>query len=233
MVKEVPIMILAFDILFLNGKSLLETPFEERRKMLNSVIKSEQLAIDVAKSIVTENVKTAQSFYERALLNGAEGVMVKNLKGIYKPGSRVGFGLKMKPVMESLDLTIVGAEWGTGKRANWLSSFTLACRDGDNFLEIGKMGTGLKEKESGDLSFSQLTKLLKGNILSKNGRTVEIKPNVIIEVEYEEIQKSPTYSSGFALRFPRVLRLREDLSLADVDNLKKVISLKTGQRGRK
>ena len=233
MVKKVPIMILAFDILFLNGKSLLETPFGERREMLNSVIKSEQFAIDVAKSIVTENVKTAQSFYERALLNGAEGVMVKNLNGIYKPGSRVGFGLKMKPVMESLDLTIVGAEWGTGKRANWLSSFTLACRDGDNFLEIGKMGTGLKEKESGGLSFSQLTKLLKGNILSKNGRTVEIKPNVIIEVEYEEIQKSPTYSSGFALRFPRVLRLREDLSLADVDNLKKVISLKTGQRGRK
>ena len=233
MVKKVPIMILAFDILFLNGKSLLETPFGERREMLNSVIKSEQFAIDVAKSIVTENVKTAQSFYERALLNGAEGVMVKNLNGIYKPGSRVGFGLKMKPVMESLDLTIVGAEWGTGKRANWLSSFTLACRDGDNFLEIGKMGTGLKEKESGGLSFSQLTKLLKGNILSKNGRTVEIKPEVIIEVEYEEIQKSPTYSSGFALRFPRVLRLREDLSLADVDNLKKVISLKTGQRGRK
>ena len=95
------------------------------------------------------------------------------------------------------------------------------------------MGTGLKEKESGGLSFSQLTKLLKGNILSKNGRTVEIKPEVIIEVEYEEIQKSPTYSSGFALRFPRVLRLREDLSLADVDNLKKVTSLKTGQRGRK
>ena len=233
MVKKVPIMILAFDILFLNGKSLLETPFGERREMLNSVIKSEQFAIDVAKSIVTENVKTAQSFYERALLNGAEGVMVKNLNGIYKPGSRVGFGLKMKPVMESLDLTIVGAEWGTGKRANWLSSFTLACRDGDNFLEIGKMGTGLKEKESGGLSFSQLTKLLKGNILSKNGRTVEIKPEVIIEVEYEEIQKSPTYSSGFALRFPRVLRLREDLSLADVDNLKKVTSLKTGQRGRK
>ena len=233
MVKKVPIMILAFDILFLNGKSLLETPFGKRRNSLNSIIKSERFAIDVVKSIVTENVKTAQFFYERALLSGAEGVMVKNLKGIYKPGSRVGFGLKMKPVMESLDLTIVGAEWGTGKRAKWLSSFTLACRDGDNFLKIGKMGTGIKEKESGGLSFSQLTKLLKSNILSENGRNVEIKPNVIIEVEYEEIQKSPTYSSGFALRFPRALRLREDLSLEDVDNLKKITSLKNEQRGRK
>ena len=95
------------------------------------------------------------------------------------------------------------------------------------------MGTGIKEKESGGLSFSQLTKLLKSNILSENGRNVEIKPNVIVEVEYEEIQKSPTYSSGFALRFPRALRLREDLSLDDVDNLKKVTSLKNEQRGRK
>lgn len=233
MVKEVPIMILAFDILFLDSKSLLETPFVKRRKKLNSVIKSEKLVIDVAKSIVTEDVKTAQSFYEGALLAGAEGVMVKNLEGIYKPGSRVGFGLKIKPVMESLDLTIVGAEWGTGKRANWLSSFTLACRDGDTFLEIGKMGTGIKEKESGGLSFPQLTKLLKNNILSENGRNVRIEPGVIIEVEYEEIQKSSTYSSGFALRFPRALGLREDLSLDDVDNLKKITSLKDGQRGRK
>ena len=135
--------------------------------------------------------------------------------------------------MESLDLTVVGAEWGTGKRANWLSSFTLACRDGDNFVEIGKMGTGLKEKEDGGLSFNQLTKLLQPNIIHESGREVKIKPSVIIEIEYEEIQKSPTYSSGFALRFPRALNLRDDLSLSDVDDLKKITSLKKGQRGRK
>ena len=233
MVKEVPIMILVFDILYLDGQSLLESSFKERRSKLKKLIKSKKSVVDLAKSIITSDSNEAQNFYENSLKDGAEGVMVKNLDGIYKPGSRVGFGLKIKPVMESLDLTVVGAEWGTGKRANWLSSFTLACRDGDNFVEIGKMGTGLKEKEDGGLSFNQLTKLLQPNIIHESGREVKIKPSVIIEIEYEEIQKSPTYSSGFALRFPRALNLRDDLSLSDVDDLKKITSLKKGQRGRK
>jgi len=233
MMKEVPIMILAFDILYLDGKSLLESTFNERRSALKKVIKYEKLAVDLAKSIVTSDSAEAKKFYEDSLKDGAEGVMVKNLNGIYKPGSRVGFGLKIKPVMESLDLTIVGAEWGTGKRANWLSSFTLACRDGDNFVEIGKMGTGLKEKDEEGLSFNQLTSLLRPNILHESGREVKIKPSVILEIEYEEIQKSPTYSSGFALRFPRVLKLRADLSLSDIDDLEKINSLRKVQRGRK
>jgi len=233
MMKEVPIMILAFDILYLDGKSLLESTFNKRRSALKKVIKYEKLAVDLAKSIVTSDSAEAKKFYEDSLKDGAEGVMVKNLNGIYKPGSRVGFGLKIKPVMESLDLTIVGAEWGTGKRANWLSSFTLACRDGDNFVEIGKMGTGLKEKDEEGLSFNQLTSLLRPNILHESGREVKIKPSVILEIEYEEIQKSPTYSSGFALRFPRVLKLRADLSLSDIDDLEKINSLRKVQRGRK
>ncbi len=232
MIKEVPVMILAFDILFLNGKSLLSIPFSDRRKNLKSILKSETLAVDIAKSLHTDDISKAQKFYESALDAGAEGVMVKNLASIYKPGSRVGFGLKIKPVMESLDLTVVGAEWGTGKRANWLSSFTLACKQGDEFFEIGKMGTGLKEKENDGLSFNQITNLLKPNILNEEGRNVTIKPSIVIEIEYEEIQKSPTYSSGFALRFPRVLRLRDDLNLSDVDNLSKIESLRNSQRAR-
>jgi len=231
-IKEVPVMILVFDILFLDGKSLLSVPFSDRRKNLKSIIKSETLVVDIAKSIHTDDTSKAQKFYESALADGAEGVMVKNLESIYKPGSRVGFGLKIKPVMESLDLTIVGAEWGTGKRANWLSSFTLACKQGDDFFEIGKMGTGLKEKENGGLSFNQITNLLKPNILKEDGRNVTIKPSIVIEIEYEEIQKSPTYSSGFALRFPRVLRLRDDLNLSDVDNLSKIEAIRQSQRAR-
>jgi len=232
MVKEVPIMILAFDILYLDGKSLLESTFKERKSELKRILKHEKLAVELAKSIVTDNPNEARKFYETSLVDGAEGVMVKNLEGIYKPGSRVGFGLKIKPVMESLDLTVVGAEWGTGKRANWLSSFTLACKNGDTFVEIGKMGTGLKEKDDAGLSFNQLTNLLKPNILHESGREVKINPTIVLEIEYEEIQKSPTYSSGFALRFPRALRLRDDLSLSDVDNLTKINSLRKGQRGR-
>ena len=95
------------------------------------------------------------------------------------------------------------------------------------------MGTGLKEKDEEGLSFNQLTSLLRPNILHESGREVKIKPSVILEIEYEEIQKSPTYSSGFALRFPRVLKLRADLSLSDIDDLEKINSLRKVQRGRK
>ena len=113
--------------------------------------------------------------------------MVKNLSGIYKPGSRVGYGMKVKPVMESLDLVIVGAEWGEGKRSGWLTSYTIACKGKGKLLEIGKVGTGIKELEGSGASFSQLTKMLKKIIIEEKGKSVKVKPEIIIEVNYEEI----------------------------------------------
>ena len=164
--------------------------------------------------------------------------MAKNLEGIYKPGSRVGFGVKVKPVMETLDLVIVGAEWGEGKRSGWLTSFTLACLDVDNgeFVTIGKMGTGIKELESegvnDDVTFNQLTELLKPQIIDETGREVTTHPKVVIEVKYEEIQKSSKYESGYALRFPRLERLREDKSTDEISDLDLVDQLYQEQRGR-
>ncbi|MBI5880680.1 hypothetical protein HZB90_00965 [archaeon] len=160
--------------------------------------------------------------------------MAKNLDGIYKPGSRVGYGVKVKPVMESLDLVIVAAEWGEGKRSGWLTSFTLACYDPDtgSFLEIGKVGTGMKEKVELGVSFEQLTELLKPVILREKGRDVTVKPMVVVEVNFEEIQKSPTYSSGYALRFPRVIRIREDRSPDECSDLSLVQDLYSTQRSR-
>jgi|TARA_Y100000034_G_scaffold123612_1_gene170582 DNA ligase-1 len=232
MIKEVPVMIFAFDLIGVNGESLVDKPFSERREKLSKIIKDDPYAVTLAKGITTSSVKKGDDFYKEALRIGAEGVMMKNLEGIYKPGSRVGFGVKIKPVMETLDLVIVGGEWGTGKRANWLSSFILACKDGDEFNEIGKIGTGFKEKDEQGVSFSKMTELLKPLIVSEKGREVKIKPGVIIEVKYEEIQKSPTYGSGYALRFPRFVRLRDDKSLKEVDDLKRILTLSKGQRGR-
>jgi len=100
---------------------------------------------------------------------------------------------------------------GEGKRANWLSSFTIACVDEDGgFLSIGKVGTGIKEKEEEGVSFKQLTEELKPYIIAEKGKGVKVSPKVVVEINYEEIQKSPTYSSGYALRFPRLLGLRLD-----------------------
>ena len=195
------------------------------RKILENIVKHKKDYIELSELIITNSSDELNKFYKKSLKDGAEGIMLKNLSGIYKPGSRVGFGLKMKPTMENLDLVITGAEWGTGKRANWLSSFELSCKNKDNFLTIGKMGTGIKEKDEEGVSFGHLTKLLTKFIISESGKTVKLKPAVIVEVAYEELQKSENYQSGYALRFPRFVRLREDLSLDDVDDLTKIKSL--------
>jgi len=132
--------------------------------------------------------------------------------------------------MESLDLVIIGAEWGEGKRSKWLSSFQLACKDRDKFLEIGKASTGLKEKPEEGLSFEEMTKLLKPLVTEENGKIVAIKPKIVIEVSFDEIQKSPTYTSGYGLRFPRVIRLRPDRSPSDASTIKDIEKAYKGQR---
>jgi DNA ligase 1 len=232
MAKEYPVELNVFDVMANNGESIMNLPFKERRKLLEKIVKNEPKKIRVAKQIITENVKEAEKFYQASLAEGEEGVMAKNLEGVYKPGSRVGYGVKVKPVMETLDLVIVGADWGEGKRKGWLSSFTLACYDEDagEFLEMGKVGTGIKELEEQEgVSFTQMTDLLNPLILSESGKSVKVKPKIVIEVNYEEIQKSPTYGAGFALRFPRVVRLREDKRPKDASSLDYVKRLYKGQ----
>ncbi len=220
--KKNPVELNIFDIMLYNDKSLLKKPFKERRKLLEKITKEKPKKIVLAKQITTGNLKEADKFYLPILKRGEEGIMVKNLEGIYKPGSRVGYGMKVKPVMEPLDLVIVGAEWGQGKRSGWLTSYTIACLKDGKYLEIGKVGTGIKELEGSGVSFSQLTEMLKKIITEEKGKTVKVKPKIIIEVDYEEIQKSPTYSSGYALRFPRLIRLREDKALDEISTLEMV-----------
>ncbi len=232
MVKEIPIQVNLFDIVYHNGKQLFSEPLEKRRKTLESIVKSVPGKFQLARQLVTKDLKKAEDFYQKALKAKQEGVMVKNLDATYQPGRRVGYWLKVKPIMETLDLVITGAEWGAGKRASWLGSFVLSCRKGDEFLECGMMGTGIKEKGEG-VTFETLTQQLKPFVESERGKTVTIKPKVVVEVAYEEIQKSPNYSSGFALRFPRLLRVRFDKSPSDADDVKRIEKLYKQQRGRK
>ncbi len=223
--QELPVEINVFDVLYYNGKSLLNEPFRKRTELIKKIVTSHPLKIIHAKQIITDNEKRAEEFYKNALRDNQEGVMMKNLDSIYNPGSRVGHMLKIKPEERDLDLVITGAEYGTGKRSGWLSSFILSCRDKDKFLEIGKVGTGFKEKISeaeNALSFHELTEKIKPLITEEKGKSVKIKPKIVVSVTYQEIQKSPTYSSGFALRFPRFTALRPDKSPSDITSLKEV-----------
>lgn len=232
MQKDFPIRICVFDVLEIEGKSAINLPFNERRKILATIIK-ENNNIQLSEQLITDNEKEAEKFYKKSLEAGNEGIMMKNLNSEYKPGSRVGFGVKVKPTMETLEVVITGAELGEGKRGKWLSSFAISVRKEDELAEIGKVGTGIKEKEEEGVSFEQLTQMLKPLITKEEGRTVTVKPKIVIEVDYEEIQASPTYSSGYALRFPRLVRLREDRGVEDIAEIKEVEKLYKEQRGRK
>ncbi|MBW3022333.1 ATP-dependent DNA ligase, partial [Candidatus Woesearchaeota archaeon] len=202
--KELPVVVVLFDVLYYGNVSMLKMPFIDRREFLKGIVKEEDKRIKIVEGIVTDNKQEAEEFYDKCLKNGLEGVMIKGLDTVYKPGKRVDGWMKLKPTMQELDLVIVAAEFGHGKRSEWFSSFTLACRDSDtgDFMEIGKVGTGFKEKSEDGLSFEELTKMLKPLVVSESSTGVRVKPSIVVEVLYEEIQKSPTYGSGYALRFP-------------------------------
>ncbi len=225
--QKMPVEINCFDIVLIDGRNLMKTPFQERRKILTKIIDDKPYKIQCSRIMISKDEKEIESFYHEALDNGQEGIMLKNLNSIYKPGSRVGFGLKLKPTMDPLDLVIIGAEWGQGKRSGWLTSFDVACvNEYGELFEIGKVSTGLKEKSEEGVSFDIMTQLLAPLIQKEEGKKVKVKPQIVIEVLYEEIQKSPSYSSGYALRFPRFVRLRDtDKPLEDCSTLEEIEEL--------
>jgi len=239
--KKLPIELTVFDIIYYDGASLIETAFKERRALIERIVEEEEFEIVLAKQIVTGDVGEVEAFYEAALGEGQEGLMGKSLSAPYKPGARVGYAVKLKPEDNDFDLVITGAEWGTGKRAGWLTSFDISCRnsvdsrregvDGryeGELLQVGKVSTGLKEKsgvlspESGDVTYQEMTDMLEKLVVEVDGRKIKVKPEIVVSVQYQNVQKSPSYSSGFALRFPRILRLRSDRGVSDIATLLEV-----------
>ncbi|MBI5804338.1 ATP-dependent DNA ligase [Candidatus Pacearchaeota archaeon] len=218
--KEIPVEVNAFDVLYYDGKNLMNEPFRERRKILEKIIKTIKLKIRVSEQIVTEDEKEAEEFYEKAIKLGEEGIMIKNLEAPYRQGRRVGFMVKLKPVVNDMDLVITGAEYGSGKRGGLLTSYIVACKSGDSYQEVGKVSSGLKELEQeGGTTYEEMTKLLKPLIENEKGKVVRVKPKIVVAVTYQNIQKSPSYDSGFALRFPRITAYRPDKALKDIADL--------------
>lgn len=219
--KEIPVEMNLFDVIYYLGKNIIDMKFSERRRLLTGII-HETDSFKLAEQLVTSDAKDAEKFYKHALGMGHEGVMAKSLDAPYQPGSRVGYMYKIKPIMETLDLVITGATWGEGRRAHWLASFLLAARDRDtgDLLTIGRMGTGFTDE-----LFKELTETLKPQISEEIGKEVKLKPKIVVEVAYEEIQKSPTYTSGYALRFPRLVRIRADKGIEDADTLARIEEL--------
>ena len=221
MIEKIPLELNLFDVLYVDGDGMIDTPFSERRKKLEEII-SQNERIRLAEQLVTTSADEAEEFYQRALELGHEGLMAKRLDSVYEPGNRGKKWLKIKPTMEDLDLVIIGAEWGEGRRAHLLGSFLVAAFDphSGEFVPVGKVGSGFTDED-----LAEFTKMLKPLIVREEGKYVEIEPKVVIQVTYQEIQKSPKYESGFALRFPRYVALREDKSPEEADTIERIAQL--------
>jgi len=230
MMIEIPVQVNLFDLIYVDGENFMHKKLRERWKKLKEIIKESE-DFKLAEHIETKDFEEAKRFYEDCLAKGYEGVIVKNLDAHYQPGKRVGYWLKVKPIMEPLDLVIIGAEWGEGKRAHLLGSLVLGARDPktNEFLPTGMMGSGLTDEQ-----LKEITEKLKDLIIEEKGREVKIKPKIVVEVAYEEIQKSPKYPTGYALRFPRLLRFRDqEKSAEEADTVETIEKLYLQQKRAK
>ncbi|WP_414836386.1 ATP-dependent DNA ligase [Candidatus Nanohalococcus occultus] len=221
--REIPVEVRPFDLIYLEG-SMIDTPYSQRYESLENIVSERKQELRMVDHDVTDDPERVHELDQAALSEGQEGIMMKSVDAVYKPGNRVGYMVKLKPVMETLDLAVIGAKWGEGRRSGWLSRLKLGCwsEEKQEYVMIGRMATGLTDEE-----LEEITERLKPLIVEEDGRDVTVKPDVIVEAEYEEIQKSPNYSSGYALRFPRLKSFRDDKE--DADSLEKVQNLYDGQ----
>jgi len=214
-IEKIPVKLYLFDILYLNGESLISVPYVQRRQILAENIGE----ISLTKQIVTDNVDEAEQFLKEAMEAGHEGLVAKKLDSKYTLGIRGKHWLKIKPVLEPLDLVVVAAEYGYGRRHEWLSDYYLAARDAESgeFLTVGKTFKGLTDAE-----MIEMTRRLKELAIKEEHRRVIVIPKIVVEVLYNEIQKSPKYKCGMALRFARINRIREDKTSEEADTIQKV-----------
>lgn len=212
--NEIPLFPYFFDLLYLDGKSLIDSPYRERFEILSQMIPSPY----VIPRIISESEKDAREFLRRSLEAGHEGLMAKNLHSPYVAGHRGDYWLKIKPV-QTLDLVVLAAEWGHGRRRGWLSNLHLGTRDPESgrFIMLGKTFEGLTDE-----MLRWQTKKLQELEISRDECTVHVKPELVVEVAISDLQESPRYPGGLALRFARVRRYREDKTPAEADTIQKV-----------
>jgi len=217
MTERIPLKIYLFDALYVDGRTLIDERHSERWEILASLVGEDYLA----PRIVEQDKKKISRFFDLAIKEGHEGLMAKSLSSNYSPGARGKKWFKLKRD-DKLDIVIVAAEWGSGRRVGWLSNYHLAVRDQETgeYQMIGKTFKGLTDAE-----FDMITKRLQELKTHEDKWTVYVKPSIVAEVTYNEVQKSPRYKSGFALRFARITSFREDKSPEDADTIQRLRQL--------
>jgi len=251
--EAVPVVFMAFDVLYTGGEMLMEKPLQERRRALEELVERERARTTVgsrstaagqqtellfeamaatdsfarlvlAPAVQLESVAQLEQAYVDARARGNEGVMLKARHSVYQPGRRGLAWLKLKRELATLDVVVTAAEYGHGKRAGWLSDYTFAVRDGDVLRNVGKAYSGVTDAE-----ISQLTQFFLEHTLEDYGGIRAVEPLVVFEVAFNNVMRSDRHDSGFALRFPRILRIRNDKPVSEIDTLERVAEIYQSQ----
>jgi DNA ligase-1 len=210
--KKIPLRLYLFDVLYYDGELRIDDEYTERWGVLEKIIPAKFLT----ERLITDNSKEAENLMKQSIEAGHEGLMAKRLNSLYSPGARGKNWYKIKPV-ETLDVVIVAADWGSGRRRGWLSNYHLGVWDGEEYLVIGKTFKGLTDDE-----FIWMTEYLQKIRFGESKYTVYVNPELVVEVAFDEIQQSPHYKSGYALRFARITRIRVDKKPEQANTLEDV-----------
>lgn len=239
-VRDVPLKLFLFDILSLNGKSLLTTPFNERRKILEETVGKNSM-IQVTRQEKTDSADTIRDLVKKFLTEGLEGAVIKKIDAPYKAGARGYHWVKYKKttekgVADTIDCLVMGTYKGKGKRTGFgVGAFLVGIKDGDKFKTVSKIGTGLSDEQWRELNTR--TKKLGGSEQSKNYEVPKnlmpdnwVKPGLVVEILADEITVSPIHAAGLALRFPRLIKFRDDKNPDQVTTSKELNHLFTMQK---
>jgi DNA ligase-1 len=252
--EDTPVVFMAFDLLYANGETIMEKPLHERRRALEELVQREQprtrvgsrlssmasgqqtelhfaqvAADSFARLVLTpavqlQSVEQLEQAYVDARARGNEGVMLKARHSIYQPGRRGLAWLKLKRELATLDVVVTAAEYGHGRRAGWLSDYTFAVRDGDVLRNVGKAYSGVTDAE-----IARLTQFFLEHTLEDFGSVRTVEPLMVFEVAFNNVMRSDRHDSGFALRFPRILRIRDDKPAEEIDTLERVAEIYESQ----
>jgi DNA ligase-1 len=253
---SIPVVFMAFDVLYAGAVMTMEQPLDQRRRVLEDLVVRERprtivgsrsavggqqgelhfeapTAADsfarlvLAPAVQLESVAQLEQAYVDARARGNEGVMLKARKSLYQPGRRGLAWLKLKRELATLDVVVTAAEYGHGKRAGWLSDYTFAVRDGDVLRNVGKAYSGVTDAE-----IARLTQFFLEHTLEDYGYVRAVEPLVVLEVAFNNVMRSDRHDSGFALRFPRILRIRDDKPVSEIDTLDRVAEIYQSQPDR-
>ncbi len=217
MQTEIPVVFVAYDLLYRDGKMLVDVAMEERRTQLEAVLQDAPPPLLISTQYTAKSTADVDRYFEQARARGNEGLVLKRFGSIYEPGRRSGTWKKVKRPYGTLDVVVTAAEQGHGRRATVLSDYTFAVRSGDQFVNVGKAYSGLTDQE-----IKELTRIFRAAALDRFGRVTLVKPEVVLEVAFDGVQKSPRHKSGYALRFPRIVRWRQDKTAAECDDIDQV-----------